>query len=91
MGRQNRVIGLFLDELTIIQDRMEYLHHTGMDAHSTRDINKGVENLHFLLEIPLNGVFTPYGSSLDARRPAFCKSAHLIQGRHSGVAREGRN
>jgi hypothetical protein len=33
----------------------------GMSVHSTRDINKGLVGLHFLLEIPLDGVFTPYG------------------------------
>ncbi len=33
----------------------------GMSAHSTRDINKVLVSPHFLLEIPMDGVFTPYG------------------------------
>jgi hypothetical protein len=40
---------------------MYYLPPGGIIAHSTRDNNKGVVNLHFLLDIPLDEVFTPYG------------------------------
>jgi hypothetical protein len=30
-----------------------------------------------------------HGLPLDARRAAFCKGAHLIRGRHGGIARKG--
>jgi hypothetical protein len=39
----------------------------GMSAHFTRDINKGLVSLHFLLEIPLDGVFTPNGYKYSIR------------------------
>jgi len=39
----------------------------GMSAHSTRDINLGLAYPHFLLEIPLDEVFTPYDTGRAER------------------------
>ena len=51
----------------------------GMSAHSTRDINLGLAYPHFLLEIPLDEVFTPYdtGRANEAKTVAMGKQRSL--------------